>query len=221
MAHNCSAATHGILAEVGSGDPGDQFAKCLLAIVTVWLMLEVPRRISRGEMSTSHSVRTLVSASGGLVLGGALLARSQAAPRAARFGAQFGPVLRSAVGLPTEADQRRAQMLETIEMTQPASWPALPGRESREQFIGRAVVTRPANEDELARVLSLGGPMLAQLRSQARAGEGGEELTRVGADYVRAHGRSVHQLDVAYLNAVRRGRLRPEPGSRPDSRADA
>ncbi len=220
MAHNCSAATHGILAEVGSGDPGDQFAKCLLAIVTVWLMLEVPRRISRGEMSTSHSVRTLVSASGGLMLGGALLARSQVSPRAARFGAQFGPVLRSAVGLPTEADQRRAEMLETIEMTQPASWPALPGRESREQFIGRAVVTRPANEDELARVLSLGGPMLARLRAQARAGEGGEELTRVGGDYVRAHGRSVHQLDVAYLNAVRRGRLRPEPGSRPDSRAD-
>lgn len=220
-AQQCSAASHGILAQVGSGDPGDQFAKCLLAIVTVWLMLEVPRRISRGEMSTFHSMRTLASTSGGILVGGALLAGSQTAPRAMRFGAQFGPAVRSAVGLPTRADQQQARALEKLELTRPARWPASPGRESREQFIGRAVLTRPGTDAELARVLSLSGPMLEQLRARAREGNGDEALGRVGADYVRAHGELVHQLDVAYLNAMRRGRLRPDAGSRPDSTADA
>ncbi|MGC2192156.1 MAG: hypothetical protein WA751_07460, partial [Candidatus Dormiibacterota bacterium] len=95
---NCGAGSSGLLAEVGSGDPGDQFAKCLLAIVTVWLMLEVPKRISRGEMATARGLGTLAAASGGAILGGAAAARGQLQPRVARFGSQMVQAGRTRLG---------------------------------------------------------------------------------------------------------------------------
>ena len=211
-APQCGAGSQGLLAAVGSGNPGDQFAKCLLAIVTVWLMLEIPRRVSRGEMSTYHGLRQLASASGGVLLGGALLARSQTGPRAARFGARLSPAVQSAVGLPSPEDHQLAAELEVQERkVGRAPWPAAPGRESREHYIGRHLLGRAGDPAELRRLLNLDESRLAQLSAEVEAGgarstKSGEQL---GSDYVRAGGRLVHQLDAGYLNQLRRGRLEP------------
>jgi hypothetical protein len=212
-AAHCQAGAQGLLADVGSGNPGDQFAKCLLAIVTVWLMLEVPRRLSRGEMSTYHGLRTLAATSGGVVLGGALLAGSEGGPRAARFGAQISPAVRSVMGMPSRQDHELARDLEQKEAQGAARWPRARGTESREQFIGRAILRSGAGPQELSRLLGLDRGQLARVRAEA---EGGGELAAsrretVGKDYVQAGGSLVHQLDAAYLNSLRRGRLRRNP----------
>lgn len=212
-ASHCQAGAQGLLADVGSGNPGDQFAKCLLAIVTVWLMLEVPRRLSRGEMSTYHGLRTLAATSGGVVLGGALLAGSEGGPRAARFGAQLSPAVRSVMGMPSRQDHELAGDLERKEAQGAGRWPRVRGTESREQFIGRAVLHGHAGPQELSRLLQLDGGQLERVRAEA---EGGGELAAsrretIGRDYVDAGGSLVHQLDAAYLNSLRRGRLHRNP----------
>jgi hypothetical protein len=210
---HCLAGAQGLLADVGSGNPGAQFAKCLLAIVAVWLMLEVPRRLSRGEMSTYHGLRSLAATSGGVVLGGALLIGSEGGPRAARFGAQISPTVRSALGKPTRQDHDLARDLERAEAQGGARWPQVRGAESREQFIGRAVLHGEAGAAELGRLLQLDRGQLGQLRADA-AGDGQAAARRretTGRDYVNAGGSLVHELDAAYLNSVRRGRLRRDP----------
>ncbi|MHB1526243.1 MAG: hypothetical protein ACYCZN_08195 [Candidatus Dormibacteria bacterium] len=215
----CGATAQGLLATVGSGNPGDQFAKCLLAIVTVWLMLEVPRRVSRGEMSTYHGLRQLASTSGGVLLGGTLLARGQAGPRAARFGARLSPAVQSAVGLPSLQDHQLAGELEEREMMfGGASWPQSPGMESREHFIGRRLLEGAAGPTEMRRLLGLDRAQLERLSSDLQAGgvRSTEIGERLGADYLRARGDLVHQLDAAYLNAQRRGRLEPQSQTPPD-----
>ncbi len=208
-AGSCPSGAHGLLAAVGSGNPGNQFAKCLLAIVTVWLMLEVPKRISHGEMSTYRSLRGLASASSGMVLGGALMARSQVGPRAARFGASVGASLREATGQPGVLDQERAGRLEAAELAGRPRWPRVRGYESREQFIGRYLVGRPEARSELARVMRVDPGELEQMRADQWSAAGQKRLRKLGADYVRAHGALVHDLDTVYLNSLRRGRLAP------------
>jgi len=173
----------------------------------------VPRRLSRGEMSTYHGLRTLAATSGGVVLGGALLIGSEGGPRAARFGAQISPAVRSALGQPTRQDHDLARDLERAEAQGGARWPQVRGAESREQFIGRSVLHGEADAAELGRLLQLDRGQLEQLRAKA-AGDGQAAARRrevTGRDYVNAGGSLVHELDAAYLNSVRRGRLRRNP----------
>jgi hypothetical protein len=216
---HCGAASSGLLSEVGSGDPGDQFAKCLLAIVTVWLMLEVPKRISRGELATTGGLRTLVAASGGAVLGGAAVARGHLQPRVSRFGSQLLPAGRSILRLPGAQEHQLAGHLEQTELAGPSRWPHAAGRESRDQFIGRALLEGRASPRELQRLLGVGQHDLSVLRQ--RSAHDPAATTELGRSYVAAGGRRVHELDAAYLNALRQGRLRqvrdsmpPEPGGR-------
>jgi hypothetical protein len=216
---HCGAASSGLLSEVGSDDPGDQFAKCLLAIVTVWLMLEVPKRVSRGELATAGGLRTLAAATGGAVLGGAAVARGQLQPRASRFGSQLLPTGRSMLRLPGAQEHRMAGHLEQAELTGPSRWPHAAGRESRDQFVGRALLEGKASSSELQRLLGLRQGDLSALRE--RAPHDPASTTGLGRRYVAAGGRKVHELDAAYLNALRRGRLRqvrtsvpPESGGR-------
>jgi len=216
---NCGAAVSGLLAQVGSGNPGDQFAKCLLAIVTVWLMLEIPKRISHGEMTTYHGLRSLASASTGALLSGAILARSTAGPRAARFGATLSPALRSITGLPSRADHEMAASMEArgaSGASGEAPWPAVSGHQSREHYIGMALVTRPAAARELQRVLKLTPDDLTAYRAGASTESGRQRIEELGSHYVRAGGQLLHDLDAAYLNAVRRGTLPPLPAGRAD-----
>lgn len=215
----CGAASSGLLSEVGSGDPGDQFAKCLLAIVTVWLMLEVPRRVSRGELATTGGLRTLAAATGGVVLGGAAVARGQLQPRVSRFGSQLLPAGRSTLRLPGAHEHQLAGRLEQAEMAGASRWPQAAGREGRDQFIGRALLESKASSRELQRLLGLGQSDLSTLRE--RAIHDPTSATNLGRSYVAAGGRRVHDLDAAYLNALRQGRLRqvrdsapPEAGGR-------
>jgi hypothetical protein len=214
---HCGAASSGLLSDVGSGDPGDQFAKCLLAIVTVWLMLEVPKRVSRGEMATTGGLRTLAAATGGAVLGGAALARGQVRPGVSRFGTQLLPAGRSLLRLPGAQEHRVAGHLEEAELAGPARWPHAAGREGRDQFVGRALLEGKASSRELQRLLGLGQSDLSALRETAPHDPA--SITELGRRYVAAGGHKVHELDAAYLNALRRGRLRqvrtsgpPEPG---------
>ncbi len=211
-AGGCAAGSHGLLAAVGSGNPGNQFAKCLLAIVTVWLMLEVPKRISHGEMSTYRSLRGLASASSGVVIGGALMARSEAGPRAARFGANVGASLREATGQPSQSDHERAHQLEAGELAGQPRWPQVRGYESREQFIGRYLVGRPEATPELVRVVKVQPQELEEMRADVWSSPGQKRLEQLGTDYVNAQGALVHDLDAAYLNSVRRGKLAPMAG---------
>jgi len=211
---SCSAGSAGLLVQVGSGDPGNQFSKCLLAIVTVWLMLEVPRRLSHGEMTTAHSLRTLAVASGGALLWGTSLARGQLQPRVASFGRQAVPAGRFLLGRPSPRDQQLADQLERSELTQPARWPLAPARESREQFIGRKLLHGSEGTGELQRRLGLGPRELAALKQGSR--ENPAVLARVGRDYLAAAGDRVHELDAAYLNELRRGRLKRSFGAAPD-----
>lgn len=207
-ASGCGAGSSGLLASVGSGDPGDQFAKCLLAIVTVWLMLEVPRRISRGELATSGGLRTLAAASGGAILGGLAVARGQVQPRVARFGSQVGPSGRSLLGRPSTRDHQLAKSLEDREATGVSVWPQAPGRESREQFIGRSLLNGQDTTGELKRVLGLAPTDLTAIRARSSADPAA--TADLGRNYVAAGGERVHELDAAYLNALRTGRLRPD-----------
>jgi len=208
-APHCGAGSSGLLSQVGSGVPGNQFAKCLLAIVTVWLMLEVPKRISRGELATSRGLRTVAAASGGAVIGGAAVARGQVQPRVARFGSQVVPAGRNLLGRPGARDHLVAEGLERSEPSASASWPEVPGRETREQFIGRSLIAGKLSAQELHRVLGLDPGELAELGERARH----EPVlaSELGRRYVAARGSRVHELDAAYLNALRRGRLRPWP----------
>jgi hypothetical protein len=213
---HCGAGSSGLLSEVGSGDPGDQFAKCLLAIVAVWLMLEVPKRISRGEMATTSGLRTLAAATGGVILGGATVARGQVQPRFSRFGSQLVPTGRSILRLPAVQDHRIAGHIEQGELAVPSSWPHAPGRETREQFIGRSLLEGKASPRELKRLLGLGQSELSALRDQATLDP--ESTVDLGRSYVSAGGRRVHELDAAYLNSLRRGRLRQVRSSVPAER---
>ena len=209
----CGAGASGLLAAVGSGDPGDQFAKCLLAIVTVWLMLEVPKRISRGEMATTRGLRTLAATSGGVILGGAAVARGQVQPRVARFGSQVLPSGRSLLGQPGPRDHQLADRLEQTETASPIRWPQTPGRETREQFIGRSVRDGGQDLQELQRLLGLGPAELSVLREHSPLDSAGS--AELGRSYMAAGGSRVHELDAAYLNALRRGRLRADSASGP------
>jgi len=204
---NCGAGSSGVLAEVGSGNPGDQFAKCLLAIVTVWLMLEVPKRISRGQMATARGLRTLATASGGAILGGVAVARGQLQPRVARFGSQMVPVGRTLLGAPGSQDHQLAERLEQTASAATSGWPQAPGRETREQFIGRSLLDGRVAPRELQRLLGLGPAELAALRDGSRLDPA--VSSRLGQKYIAASGSGIHELDAAYLNALRRGRLRP------------
>jgi hypothetical protein len=203
---SCSAGSSGVLAEVGSGDPGDQFAKCLLAIVTVWLMLDVPRRISRGEMTTARGLRTLAVASSGAVLGGIAAGRGQLQPQVGRFGSQIAPAARSLLGRPGLRDHRLANRLEERESVGAAAWPGAPGRETREQFIGRSLLTAKDAPGELQRVLGMSSGDLSAIRD--RGPTDAQVVGDLGRSYVAAGGERVHELDAAYLNALRTGRLR-------------
>lgn len=204
---HCAAGASGLLSEVGSGDPGDQFAKCLMAIVTVWLMLEVPRRISRGELATASGLRTLAAATGGVVVGGATMARGEIQPRVARFGSRVVPAGRSLMGLPGPTDHELASRLEQGELSGSARWPAAPGRESRDQFIGRALVEGRVDPSELHRLLGLDGQAIAEVKTRSQLDPA--STAALGLSYVAAGGSRVHELDAAYLNALRRSRLHP------------
>jgi hypothetical protein len=62
-------------------------------------------------------------------------------------------------------------------------------------------------------MLQLDRAQLEQLQAEA---DGGGEVAAsrreaVGRDYVQAGGSLVHQLDAAYLNSLRRGRLHRNP----------
>jgi hypothetical protein len=216
---HCGAASSGLLSEVGSGDPGDQFAKCLLAIVAVWLMLELPKRVSRGELATSSGLRTLAAATGGVVLGGAMVARGQIQPRVTRFGSQLLPASRSLLRLPAPQDHQLAGRLEQAESAAPPRWPHAPGRESREQFIGRALLEGRASPNELRRLLDLGPSELSALRDRARLDPA--STANLGASYVAAGGHRVHELDAAYLNSLRQGRLRQGGAPSPTKRGSS
>jgi hypothetical protein len=208
----CAAAQGGLLAEVGSGNPGDQFAKCLLAAVTVFLMVEVPGRISRGEMSTTRRVRALAELSAGTVLGGSLLTATTTLPRAGRYGARWGGRAAHVLGLPGRREEDLATRLESAGPGTAAGWPTVVGRESREQFLGRQLLRDGSRQQEIGRLTGLGPGDLAAIRSLPEGAELEEELRALGARYAAAGGPAVHSLDVAYLNALRRGRLRPQPG---------
>jgi hypothetical protein len=212
----CEAAVGGLLAQVGSGNPGDQFAKCLLAIVTVWLMLEVPKRISHGEMTTYRSVKGLATASTGALLSGAILAKSAAGPRASRFGATLSPAVRSVTGLPSRADHELASQMESREASGESRWPSVDGHQSREHYIGAALVARPAAAAELQRVLKVTPEELRAYREAANTESGQRRIEDLGSDYVRAGGQLTHDLDAAYLNALRRGKLAPLRTARAD-----
>ncbi|MGH7608994.1 MAG: hypothetical protein ACREOD_03470 [Candidatus Dormibacteria bacterium] len=202
-ASGCTEPGSGILGEVGRGDPGDQFAKCLLAIVTVWLMLQLPRRLSRGELATASGLRALVSTTGGVVLGGAVLAAQPLRPQAARFGARLPAAGRALLGLPGTREQRLASELESAERAGGAAWPQALGRETREQFIGRAVIRGGIGPGERERLLGL------RQADLERGPVSANDLADLGRRYVAAGGSRVRDLDAAYLNALRRGRLRP------------
>lgn len=204
---HCSAGASGLLASVGSGDPGDQFAKCLLAIVAVWLMLEVPRRVSRGELATSGGLRTVAAASGGAILGGLAVARGQIQPQVTRFGSQVLPTGRSLFGRPGPRDHRLASRLEEREATSTVTWPDAPGRETREEFIGQSLLHAKDAPRELQRVLGVGPADLASIRKRAAINP--QAAGDLGRNYVAAGGERVHDLDAAYLNALRTGQLRP------------
>ena len=208
----CAAAQGGLLAEVGSGNPGDQFAKCLLAAVTVFLMVEVPGRISRGEMSTTRRVRALAELSAGTVLGGSLLAASGTLPQARRYGSRWGGQAAHALGLPGRPEEDLARRLESAVPGASARWPTVVGRESREQFLGRQLLRDGSRQQELGRLTSFSPDDLAAIRALPEGTELAEALRALGAQYAAAGGPAVHSLDVAYLNALRRGRLRPQPG---------
>jgi hypothetical protein len=210
----CGAGASGLLAEVGSGDPGDQFAKCLLAIVTVWLMLELPHRVGRSELATYTGLRTLAATSSGVVIGGALMARGQLQPQVARFGSRILPAGRSLLALPGERDRRLASALEQADVAGSARWPQANGRETRDQFIGRALMEGRADPDELHRLLGLTPGQISGLRE--RSGGDRSAISELGRSYVAAGGARIHELDAAYLNALRRGRLRPAAASRTD-----
>ncbi|MGH7692297.1 MAG: hypothetical protein ACREOA_06295 [Candidatus Dormibacteria bacterium] len=212
----CDAGSSSLLAEVGSGNPGDQFAKCLLAIVTVWLMLELPKRLSRGELATRRSLHTLGAATAGAALGGVAVARGQVQPRAQRFGARIAPRGRSLLGRPSAQDHQRANQLEQGGTSPPGGWPEVRGRETRDQFIGRALLDGKASPRELRQRLGLGPSQMAALRERAR--QNPEVAAGLGRNYLAADGSRVHQLDAAYLNSLRRGRLRQRTGSEPPSR---
>ncbi|MGH7643657.1 MAG: hypothetical protein ACRENX_11745 [Candidatus Dormibacteria bacterium] len=201
----CGASSTGLLGEVGSGDPGDQFAKCLLAIVTVWLMLEVPKRISRGEMATTGGLRTLAAASGGALLGGLAVARGQLQPRVARFGSQAVPTGRSLLGRTGPREHQLADRLERGESIGAAAWPQATGRETREQYIGRSLLGAKGTRPELHRLLGLSTADLSAMRE--RAAQDPSVWADLGRNYVAGGGSRVHELDAAYLNALRRGRL--------------
>ena len=208
----CAAAQGGLLAEVGSGNPGDQFAKCLLAAVTVFLMVEVPGRISRGEMSTTRRVRALAELSAGTVLGGSLLAASGTLPQARRYGSRWGGQAAHALGLPGRPEEDLARRLESAVPGAGARWPTVVGRESREQFLGRQLLRDGSRQQELGRLTSFSPDDLAAIRALPEGTELAEALRALGAQYAAAGGPAVHSLDVDYLNALRRGRLRPQPG---------
>ncbi len=208
----CAAAQGGLLAEVGSGDPGDQFAKCLLAAVTVFLMVEVPGRISRGEMSTTRRVRALAEVSAGTVLGGSLLAAGATLPQARRYGSRWGGRAAHALGLPGRPEEDLATSIESGAPGRGAGWPTVVGRESREQFLGRQLLSDGGRQEELGRLTGFGPEDLAAMRTMAEGPEFGAALHTLGARYAAAGGPAVHSLDVAYLNALRRGRLQPQPG---------
>ncbi len=212
----CGAATQGLLAEVGSGNPGDQFAKCLLAAVTVWLMLEVPGRISRGELSTTHRLRRLAEVTGGVVLGGALLVNQEGTPRAMRFGSRLQRSSAAVLGRPAPQDIATASQLEQAGLLGATHWPSVEGRESRHEFIGRWLADGRGHPDELRSRLGLGDEELASLRTLSAGPDAQGSLVRLGQRYEMAGGSQIHEIDVAYLNALRRGRLRPSSRPTPD-----
>ena len=212
----CAAAPGGLLAGVGSGNPGDQFAKCLLAAVTVFLMLEVPSRVSRGELSTTRRVRALAEVSAATVMGGSLLVGNATVPRARRFGAQWGGRATHALGFPGAAERTMAASLEGQPAAPGSGWPVVVGHESREQFLGRHLLADPGRQAELGRLTGLSPETLGRMRAMPPGPGTDEALGDLGARYAAAGGSAIHDLDVAYLNALRRGRLRPLSGAAED-----
>ncbi|MGC8474273.1 MAG: hypothetical protein ACP5PW_07705, partial [Candidatus Dormibacteria bacterium] len=85
-------------------------------------------------------------------------------------------------------------------------------RETREQFLGRQLLWDGRRQQELVRLTGLTPGDLATLRALAEGPELGEALHDLGTRYAAAGGPAVHSLDVAYLNALRRGGLQPQPG---------
>lgn len=213
-ASSCSA--HGLLSEVGKGNPGDQFAKCLLAVVTVWLMLEVPRRLGRSEFSAYHGVRGLAGAVAGVAVGGVLLAGREGAPRAARFGARVQPALARAVGVPSGQDRLLAAQLEDPRGGGEGRWPQVEGREGRAQFMGRFLAEGRGQAGDVRRRLGVEPADLRRLRDAPPGADRDAQLRRLGERYVAAGGALVPEADAAYLNALRRGRLRPTAGGTTD-----
>ncbi|MGH7611351.1 MAG: hypothetical protein ACREN4_04960 [Candidatus Dormibacteria bacterium] len=208
----CPGATAGLLGEVGRGDPGDQFAKCLLAIATVWLMLTLPRHLSRSEFATGTGLRALAGTTAGVVVGGAMMATQPLRPQVARFGSRLPAAGRAALGLPGPREQRMADELEHRDRQAQSGWPQVQGRETREHFIGRALATGAVPSPELRRLgITVGGAPGSGVKPP-----GPEELAAAGRSYIAGSGSRLHDLDVAYLNSLRRGRLRPLPGDPPD-----
>ncbi|MGA7362353.1 MAG: hypothetical protein WBZ07_05295, partial [Candidatus Dormiibacterota bacterium] len=141
---------------------------------------------------------------------------AQLQPRVARFGSQMVPAGRSLLGRAGPRDHHLAGRLEQTESAGIARWPVAPGRETREQFIGRNLLSGKGSPGELQRLLGLGPAELSGLREKAQRDPA--VFSRVGRDYLAAGGTQVHDLDAAYLNALRRGRLKRGSASPSDNR---
>jgi hypothetical protein len=117
------------------------------------------------------------------------------------------PTGRSLFGRPGPRDHRLASRLEEREATSTVTWPDAPGRETREEFIGQSLLHAKDAPRELQRVLGVGPADLASIRKRAAINP--QAAGDLGRNYVAAGGERVHDLDAAYLNALRTGRLRP------------
>jgi len=83
-AAGCAASPGGgLLAAVGSAAQGDQFAKCCFAILTVWLMLTLPRHLAPQDMVSLRGARLVGAAAAGAAAVGIGVVAGDA-PRALR-----------------------------------------------------------------------------------------------------------------------------------------
>jgi hypothetical protein len=79
--------------------------------------------------------------------------------------------------------------------------------------MGRALLDGKDAPPELHRLLGLGPVELSGLRERSQLDPA--VSAKLGRDYLAAGGSRVHELDAAYLNALRRGRLQRKSADRP------
>ncbi|HUY60288.1 MAG TPA: hypothetical protein VMW49_00280 [Candidatus Dormibacteraeota bacterium] len=215
----CPVPASGVLTAVGTGDPGDQFVKCLFALLTVWMMLTLPRRLSPHDLTPGRATRALLLEAGGAVVASQALMRV-GGPPVARFGRRLRAVTPGGAATAATQDRLTAAALEAAERGgQRPAWPSVTGREDRTTFVGRRLAEGAGDPREVGRRLGVDPPGLEALRRAAQATDASGRPTAaahqaraaLGAAYLRAQGAAVADLDLAYLQAIRRGRLRRDP----------